>query len=443
MNQKKTQSPLDNDRVYQYLKAILEAGATNATAVRRLEDELGVLTTEDSIRRFRKRHGINIPGQQKAFTKINGDNAEGATEPVQWHRHMEEPPILSDPERMLRDRGLDPDEWEITSLRVNEWNGPQANESVVTYYQLRFSCTRKKPKFELLPARVDGPHRIPKPRARHAGEPELVVICGDHQAPFHDRNLHDLFCQWLEVNEPHRGINLGDKMDFPDISRHPDDPDNVAFANECIQAAYDIDHDLVTASPDTLWSWMPGNHDERLRRYVIDKAPKIHGLKRADTADAYGEIVHDISYLTRCDELGIEYIDPRGPYDLGQIQLSQNLAVRHGWIVRQKGGESAYKSLEKTGYSILVGHTHRQAIVQHTVPEITGRKRQLLAAEIGCMCRLDEAHSADGRIFPSYTPMADWQQGFATASIWPDGKFHIELATYVNGVLMWAGQRYE
>ena len=49
------------------------------------------------------------------------------------------------------------------------------------------------------------------------------------------------------------------------------------------------------------------------------------------------------------------------------------------------------------------------------------------------MCRLDLG----------YTVAPDWQQGFATATIYPDGTFKLDLATYVNNTLYWRDQRYE
>lgn len=408
---------------------------------------MGIITTADSIRRFRKRHGLNIPGTEQAYTNIHGDAGECCTDARESVNGT--PPILDDPDTMLRQRGLDPDDWYIDSLRCNEWDGLQkGGVNKTKLYQTRFTVKRLHPELVLLPPRADGwkpvKPKLLKPLAAQ-DTPELVVIVGDQQAPFHDQRLHELFLAWLVNNAPERGINLGDLMDFPDISRHKLDPENIAYAQECLQSGYGINRDYVFASPETEWQWMPGNHDWRLRDYVIQNAPLIAGLRRVDTPEAAGEAVHGVQFLTRTDELGIEFIDPRGPYDLAQVQLSKNLAVRHGWLVRQKGGESAYKSLEKTGYSILVGHTHRQALVQHTVPEIDGTSRQLLAAEIGCMCRLDAEADRDdrGRRFPSYTPMADWQRGFATAMVYPDGKFKVDLASYVNGVLLWQDQRYE
>lgn len=441
----RTQSPLDQDPYLELIAGWIEEGHTNASIVGLLEEK-GLVTTDDSVRRFRKRHGVQIPGVQRAYTKVDGDRAEGQTTPKGFVRPMDAPPILDDPDAMLRDRGLDPEDWKIDAITVNQWDGPQADGNIVRYYQAKFTAKRRHPELILHPVRDDGFVRPRFPSVRVSNAPELVVICGDHQAPFHDKNLHRLFCEWLRFNSPDRGVHLGDLMDFPDISRHPDDPENIATAQECLQSGYDIKRDHVEASPTTDWDLMFGNHDRRLWDYMVKNAPRIAQLRRVDTPESRGEAIHAIDHLLRTDELGINVVDPRGPYDLAQVNLSRNLAVRHGWIVRSKGGESAYKSLEKTGYSILVGHTHRQAIVQHTTHEIDGKPRQLLAAEIGCMCRLDpsfEDRDDGGRMFPSYAPLPDWQQGWCTAAIYPDGKFHIDLATYVNGVVMWRDQRFE
>jgi hypothetical protein len=169
----------------------------------------------------------------------------------------------------------------------------------------------------------------------------------------------------------------------------------------------------------------------------------LHGVKRAQIEDGAEEpSVLNIEYLLRLDELGITYIDPKGKYDLAEVRLSDKLAVRHGWIARQGSGASALETLKHTGYSIVIGHTHRQSMVLKTFYDINDYPKTLTAVEAGCMCRLDTEVNEDGRFWPNYSPLPDWQQGFATAVVWPDGKFRIDLATYVNGELMWRDQRY-
>jgi hypothetical protein len=56
--------------------------------------------------------------------------------------------------------------------------------------------------------------------------------------------------------------------------------------------------------------------------------------------------------------------------------------------------------------------------------------------EIGTMARIQGGLG--------YVPggNANWQQGFATARIWPDGFFSADLAKFVGGSLVWANQRY-
>jgi hypothetical protein len=272
-----------------------------------------------------------------------------------------------------------------------------------------------------------------------------VVIVGDQQAPFYDKQLHQCFLEWLGTNKPHEGVSLGDTVDYPDVSRHPLDPENSAAVNECNQSGYDLLRGYVEASLDTEWTKLPGNHDERIRNLVLNKPSmrSLYGVKRAQVEGQPEEpSVLNIEYLLRLDELGIKYVDPHGKYDLAEHTLSDKLAVRHGWKVRQGSGASALETLKHTGYSVLVGHTHRQSMVLKTIYDINDHPKLLTAVETGCMCRLDTEVNEDGRFWPNYAPLPDWQQGFATAEVWPDGKFRIDLATYVNGQLLWRDQRY-
>jgi UDP-2,3-diacylglucosamine pyrophosphatase LpxH len=355
---------------------------------------------------------------------------------------------------MLRERGLNPQDWYIDAITVNEWEGMEASNvdadgkrynNKQTLYQTKFTAKRKKPYAGLMPPRTDG-WVAPKRNVAPSDEAELVVICGDQHAPFHDPHLHDVFQQWLAYNLPDRGVILGDLGDFPDISRHVSDPENQAFAQECLQSSYEITRDYVRASTDTYWDYLIGNHDARIRLYAINNAPLIYGLRTVDTDDSPGESVHSMAHLMRLDELGINLIEPHGSYEWAQVELSQNLAVRHGWLAQQGSGKTALATLQQTGYSVIVGHTHRQSMVFKSQPEIDGHQRTTLAAEAGCMCRIDPRGSFDdkGRRYPNYgAGHPDWQQGFVTATIWPDGKFHVDLATYVNGVLLYKEQRYE
>jgi hypothetical protein len=202
--------------------------------------------------------------------------------------------------------------------------------------------------------------------------------------------------------------------------------------------------DYREASLDTWWRKLIGNHDERLRNILLDvpKARGLYGIKRPDTPEGPGESLHALSHAARLDELDVEVIDPHGAYDLAQIVLTPKLAVRHGWIARKGSGTSALETLKHLGFSVIVGHTHRQSVIHESKHEIDGEIRTLTGVETGCMCRVKQTIGEDGRIWPNYTVSPDWQQGFATVEIWPDGFFSIDTAKFVNGALLWRDQRY-
>jgi hypothetical protein len=176
------QSKLDREPTFSQVVARIREGATNATLAREF------FASEASIRRFRRRHNINPDGVQRAFTRVQDDEAEAVTEPEPVHNEGDLKRILTDPDKMLRQRGLDPDDWEITSLTPNMWDGPVKGGGKVTYYQTKFTCKRRKPLADMIMApRTDGWVRPHAPNyVRHLeGKSQTVVVVGDQQAPFH------------------------------------------------------------------------------------------------------------------------------------------------------------------------------------------------------------------------------------------------------------------
>lgn len=369
----------------------------------------------------------NLPPQATApkagSTNIDGHNAELTSDPAAT--------LLNNPNSLLSERGLDPNEWEITHIKVNEWDSPSGEP----LKQLTVSCKKKLQlvlPFAQEPSKYTAP---PKSKPEKKGA-ELVVFVGDQQAPHHDENLHRLFCDWLRMNKPDRGVLMGDTVDFGDISRHPSNPEWDASVQEGINSGYLLLRDYVTSSVNTSWQKLMGNHDERIRARILAYIRELYDLRAADVpgSDQTSAPVWCVSNLLRLDSLGIDFVAPNGGYNHAQVKLSNKLAARHGWIARKGSGSSALGTLEALGYSVVVGHTHRQSLVHKTTHDIDGTIATLAAVETGCMCKI-----VDGL---GYTVAPDWQNGFATASIWPDGTFKLDLATYVNGTLYWRDHKY-
>jgi hypothetical protein len=346
----------------------------------------------------------------------------------------------SDPqavEDLIRAHGLDPEDWIVVSVTLNRWDSNAGSGETMPMSQLKVSVAPKVPVDILLPARLDGPkYKAPKKRGRPLKtKPQTVVVVSDQQAPFHDKALHSTFLRWLDVVKPDQGVVLGDLMDLPDVSRHRWKPEWSASVQDCLDSAYTILRDYRESSSQTSWSLLAGNHDDRLRNALIDNLRDLYGLRKGKSdSESLLEPVLSLEHLLRLDELGIRYVDPEGSYDHGQLELSPSLAARHGWIARKGSGASARASLEQLGYSVLVGHTHRQGQVAKTSYSMDGEPSTHVAAEIGAMC--------DVRGGLGYAVSPDWQQGFCTVSLWPDGAFNIDLARVNDGALYWRDSRY-
>jgi len=389
-------------------------GASKALGVSReaLRHRIRSRALEEEIEAARLRHkGVIHEGADRASIY--------STEPDEWTTDLRE---------FVKRRGLDPDDWVILRTRLNEWG---TDEEPMT--QIRVDLAPKALE-ALMPARAEGwkpPKKLPSLPKR---EGELVAFFGDQHCPHHDVDLHAAACQWLRVNKPNRGILIGDMLDFDSISRHRYNPEWSRSMQECIDTAYGVLKDYKEASPATQWQLLSGNHEARLRNAVIDSLLNMYGLRRAKVDDEQiGESVLSISHLLRLDELEIEWVNPNGDYEHAQIRVGENLAARHGWIATQKSGTTALKTLEHLGHSVVVGHSHRMSEVFLTKHDIDGNTETLTGVECGTMAKIKQGLG--------YSVAPDWQAGFATATLFDDGKFNIDLAKFINGNLMWRDQR--
>jgi hypothetical protein len=261
---------------------------------------------------------------------------------------------------------------------------------------------------------------------------ETVVFLGDHHAPHHDKNLHLAVCEWLREFKPDRGIILGDLLDFDQLSRHRRTPEWTNDVQTTLDAAYGILRAYIEASPNTRWQMLDGNHEDRLRNSVLDHLSSMFGVSQAkeDPAEKLRPVL-STPFLLRLDELGIEWESPEGGYEHAQINITSELAARHGWIATKGSGVSALKTIDHLRYSVIVGHTHRQAIVHHTAHSIDGKPKTLLGCEAGTLATIERGLG--------YATSPDWQRGFATADVYSGkpGLFKVDLATYVDGTLLW------
>lgn len=432
-------SPLDAQR--EYVLQLAEDGYSNR-AIANILYAAGVHTSERSIRRALKRWRMERTGStnkaraEKVGIRIVDDTATIVGEPSE---------SLNSPEELLRERGLDPEDWEVKSLTVNEWDSMTSDKAtgdnrVVRMKQLKIVCARKKVWDFIMPAFVKPDYRKPVVSGWTFGAPrlidaEFVAFVGCQQAPYQDQRLHEKFLEFLSHNKPDRGVLMGDTIDLPEQSRHPSNPEWHVDAQESLNSGYLMLRDYVEASPDTKWVKILGNHDERIRTFLINYASKLYGLRPADIPgqDPFRS-VWDIRDLLHLDDLGIELIEPDGKYTHAAYNLNDGLAAIHGERVKKDAGASVLAHLDEIRHSCVMAHTHRQGITHKTVHDIAGNPRTVVGMEIGTMAEIKGGLG--------YTSRPNWQNGWGTGLLWPEGDFKLDLATYVDGKAMWRDQRF-
>lgn len=381
-----------------------------------------------ALQKYCKREGIVFTeAEQPTFTQHNDD----ATITGQ-----KTPGNLETPEELMANHGLSPQDWEVKDIKINKWEGmtgaDRANE-IVPMRQITIFLKRRAPLSLIVPAREPIPgYQFPKLEPASADGPVTWVFIGDEQAPYHDERLHYLSLCFLNDVRPDRGVKMGDLLDFPDISRHPDNPEWHVKAQECVDAGSVIIYERREASPDTVWDMLEGNHDTRVRSEQLLRAERMYGLRPGVLPGEEPEQpLLSLSRLLRLDQLGVNYHKPNGNYEHAQVVVNDKLAARHGWLTGKDGPK---KSISRLDHSLVLGHTHRQSIYSETRYDITGVPYTVYAVETGCMCRVQGGLG--------YAVDPDWQNGFVTSTVWPDGEISFDLARYKDGVLRWRDKQY-
>lgn len=337
---------------------------------------------------------------------------------------------IADLDALLRDRGLDPADWHVERVTVNEWDalahggGDDGEPRVVKLRQMKAHLRNRRS--VIGPAREVARRHRPEPGTSHkAGR--LVAVMGDQQAPYHDPDLHRAVLRWLADVQPAELVLTGDTADFPTISRHRDRPRWNASVQECVDASYRLLSDYADAVPNARRVKLRGNHDWRLESELMDRAERMAFVRPAPRGPDDELHLYSVRRLLHLDALGYELAGVEGDdWRFGEHVLAPSLAVRHEPPSAQKAA--------RLNRSVMAGHTHRQGI-RHVTGYEGGEPVVRTIVEVGCL-----ALTRGGL---GYAPDPDWQPGFATVQVAADGSHSFDLAAWRGGVLSWRGERWK
>ena len=227
----------------------------------------------------------------------------------------------------------------------------------------------------------------------------LVIIGSDIHIPFQDDDAVDSFIEYCKKRKPEVIVLNGDVLDMFMLSKFTKGEGRNPL--EEITMCRELLASLRDACPNAEIYYIIGNHENRLEKYVLTKAPELASL------------IEDVFSIIKTEDFKI-----RG---CASLTINDNFVCKHGTLLGNKSGLSAIKEMENAYMSGATGHTHRLC---KYIARKSGRK--FIWIETGCLCDLN----------PEYMVNPNWQAGFAEL-IFKDGKlYHSRVIEIEKGKIL-------
>ena len=229
-----------------------------------------------------------------------------------------------------------------------------------------------------------------------------AVVLSDIHIPYQDTAALSVALAFMKNYKPDNIVLNGDIIDFYPVSSFSKDPLRIDTLQDEVDDVISFLRQLKEDHPKAGIDYVKGNHEDRLERFLTNKAPALSSLNCLS-----------IDELLDLGTYGISFYDE-------SVYLGE-LEVTHGYLVRKNPGASAKAVHEKTAKSILIGHVHRL-----NKSYMRNKYGQHLLIENGCLSSLE----------PDYTRFPNWQHGFTTVEYDSSGELSTTLHHIEDGVLL-------
>ena len=219
------------------------------------------------------------------------------------------------------------------------------------------------------------------------------------QVPYEDKESLAAVEQYMSDHRWDGYINLGDFLDFNEISSHSEGfPGRVhERVDETFRAGNAIldRHQRIIRerNPSARFVLLEGNHDYRATSYT-DKHPELGG-------------VLNVPRNLRLRERGVEWVES---WSKGKLFRLGNAYFTHGLITSKY---HAAVMAQRFGTCIFYGHTHD---IMEFPQVLHGADKTIVGKSLGCLCRYDQSYMKGA---PS-----NWQQSVSTFFMQPSGFFN-------------------
>lgn len=222
---------------------------------------------------------------------------------------------------------------------------------------------------------------------------QRVLFVPDTHRPYHNERAWQLMLKSARAFKPSKVVVLGDFGDFYAVSSHDKNPNRRHNLEYEINSMLDGLTELKTVGKE--WFFISGNHENRLERYLMQKAPELFNVVK-------------IQELLKLKENGWKYTPYRDHLKLGHLYVTHECG--------NAGPQAHMKARETFQGNVMIGHTHRMAA------SYQGNARG--DAHVGMMCgwlgdveQIDYAHRINA---------SQWQLGFGVGYLEQTGFFHLQ-----------------
>jgi predicted phosphodiesterase len=254
--------------------------------------------------------------------------------------------------------------------------------------------------------------RIPKSMADQHTEfvihgAQRVLRLSDIHFPFHDECALMASLEYGYQHNPTIILLAGDILDLPNLSTHPNINPKDLLEQEFLMVA-EFFETLRTNFPKARIVWMAGNHEQRVKHYMMRKAPELFSLPNMDVPGLL------CSYAGPQAMTNVEWVDDC------RVVRTGKLAHLHGHEFRGGGGVMPARWLYlRTGENAICGHFHRT----HEFSEPSLSRQHRGAWTTGCLCTET----------PDWMRHTKWNHGFAWIDVEANGNFRVKNIRIIDG----------
>jgi predicted phosphodiesterase len=238
---------------------------------------------------------------------------------------------------------------------------------------------------------------------------EKWLIIPDCHVPFHDRRAFALMLRAAKKLGIKNAAILGDFADFYSVSSHPKPPGRVKdlkWETDQVHTSLDEIEEVITGKKE----YVQGNHEERLERYLTDKAPELFSTVKFEK-------------IMRLKERGWKYTPYRSHTKIGRLFLTHDCG---------KVGRLAHvDAMNAFQGNVVIGHTHRLGYAVEG--NVKGKPH--VGAQLGWLGDFEQVE-----YMHKIRAARDWVHGFGIAYVEGNGNVHLTPVPIVGGKVLAEGK---